>query len=83
MNSNGTVFGWKTIVDMYRRECKRRDSGYARMIPKLHETHILRDSWTKLNVIPAKIMQVRSSKNVYNQSLLCIAYVFTARIGTI
>lgn len=29
------------------------------MVPKLRETHIIiRDSWTKLNVAPAKIMQV-------------------------
>lgn len=54
-------FGWKTIVDLYTRECHRRDSGEARMVPKLREIHILRDSWTKLNVTPAKIMQVSSS----------------------
>ena len=29
------------------------------MVPKLKEIHVLRDSWTKLNVTPAKIMQVR------------------------
>ena len=34
------------------------DNGLARMVPKLRETHIIRDSWTKLNVKPAKIMQV-------------------------
>lgn len=33
-------------------------SGLARAIPRLRETHVLRDSWTKLNVAPAKIMQV-------------------------
>jgi len=59
-------FGWKAIVDMYKRECTRRDSGHARMIPKLREIHIIRDSWTKLNVTPAKIMQVRSHKSYVN-----------------
>ena len=34
-------------------------SGLTRTVPKLRETHIIRDSWTKLNVAPAKIMQVR------------------------
>ena len=57
-DGNGITFGWKTIVDMFARECQRRDRGHARMVPKLLETHILRDSWTKLNVFPAKIMQV-------------------------
>ena len=28
------------------------------MIPKLREAFVLRDSWTKLNVLPAKIIQV-------------------------
>jgi len=54
----GTQFGWQAIVDMYKRECQRRDSGVARMVPRLREIHIIRDSWTKLNVTPAKIMQV-------------------------
>jgi hypothetical protein len=43
---------------MYERECDRMRSGLARTVPKLRETHIIRDSWTKLNVAPAKIMQV-------------------------
>ena len=36
----------------------QRGKGLARMVPKLQETHIVRDSRTKLNVSPAKIMQV-------------------------
>ena len=28
------------------------------MVPKLREIHIIRDPWTKLNVAPAKILQV-------------------------
>ena len=46
------------IQALYARECKRADQGAARMVPRLRECHILRDSWTKLNVSPAKIMQV-------------------------
>ena len=52
------------ILDLYSRECSRRDSGSARMVPKLRESFVLRDSWTKLNVMPAKIMQV-SSRNLF------------------
>lgn len=50
---------------MYARECERTADGLARMIPKLRETHIIRDSWTKLNVAPAKIMQVYIFHVVY------------------
>ena len=54
----GTTFGWMDIYKMWMRECARKKTGHARMVPKLRETHIIRDSWTKLNVAPAKIMQV-------------------------
>ena len=56
---DGEQFGWKAITDLYARECQRRESGEARLVPKLREAFVLRDSWTKLNVLPAKIMQVR------------------------
>lgn len=51
-------FGWTTIVDMYKRDVNRARQQQTRMIPRLKEVHVLRDSWTKLNVSPAKIMQV-------------------------
>ena len=54
----GSIFGWMDIYNMWMRECERRERGHARMVPKLRETHIIRDSWTKLNVSPAMIMQV-------------------------
>ena len=60
--SGGTIggekFGCKAIADLYARECQRRENGEARMVPKLHEAYVLQDSWTKLNVLPAKIVQV-------------------------
>ena len=55
---NGVEFGWQAIVDSWYRECERRGKGCARMVPRLREAYIQRDSWTKLNVAPAKIMQV-------------------------
>ena len=54
----GNQFGWDTIIGMYKWECERRSNGNARMVPKLREIHVLRDSWTKPNFLPAKIMQV-------------------------
>lgn len=54
----GVEFGWQAITDMWYRECERRNRGSARMVPKLREVHVVRDAWTKLNVHPAKILQV-------------------------
>ena len=61
---NGVEFGWKTITDQYKRELIRVSKNQARMVPRLREAYCLRDSWTKLNVLPAKIMQVL--KLIYN-----------------
>ena len=49
------------MQEMFNRECERADKGVAQMVPKLREVHIIRDSWTRLNVAPAKIMQVSTS----------------------
>jgi len=51
-------FGWKAVTDLYARELVRVSKNQARMVPRLREAHCLRDSWTKLNVLPAKMMQV-------------------------
>ena len=53
-----SAFGWEAIIEMYKREVNRARQQQTRMVPRLKEIHILRDSWTKLNVSPAKIMQV-------------------------
>ena len=55
---DGVTFGWHAITALYERECDRIHRGLTRMVPKLKEVHIIRDSWTKLNITPAKIMQV-------------------------
>lgn len=52
------LFGWKFILDLWERDCRRISNGKTRMVPKLMEVHIIRDSWTELNVSPAKMMQV-------------------------
>ncbi|XP_065894808.1 uncharacterized protein [Dysidea avara] len=51
------TFGWEAIDSLYQRELERAKQNLARMVPRLKETHVLRDAWTKLNVHPAKIMQ--------------------------
>ena len=55
---NDIMFGWKSVLKMFERECQRMSKGLTRMVPKLRESHIIQDAWTKLNVTPAKIMQV-------------------------
>lgn len=54
---DGINFGWQTIIDMYKREIERGNCGAARMVPYLRESYVLRDAWTELNVVPAKVMQ--------------------------
>lgn len=54
----GVHFGWKTVQDLYKRELDRIKAGQATRVPKLKESHIQRDSWTRLNVLPSKVMQV-------------------------
>lgn len=54
----GVHFGWKALEDMYRRELARIKANMLVRVPGLKESHIVRDSWTRLNVKPAKIMQV-------------------------
>ena len=49
----GCNFGWSCIEDMYSREISRLRNGQCSRIPKLKASHIRRDSWTRLNVLPS------------------------------
>lgn len=60
LGRKGTVFGWEAIEGMLRREIQRIQSGQLARVPGLKENFVHRDSWTRLNVKPAKIMQVSS-----------------------
>ena len=52
------TFGWQSIIQLYKRDVARAKQQLTRMVPRLKEVHCVRDAWTKLNVSPAKIMQV-------------------------
>ena len=54
----GVEFGWSVIEDMYQREVERKKISQCARIPKLKPNHIYRDAWTRLNVLPSKVMQV-------------------------
>lgn len=55
---SGVCFGWKSLKELYHREIVRMQHGQLTRVPKLKESHIIRDSWTRLNVLPSKVMQV-------------------------
>ena len=58
-NIDSCSFGWSVIEDMYRRDLDRIKNGHCSRVPKMKESYICRDSWTRLNVQPSKIMQVK------------------------
>ena len=74
---NGAKFGWKAIVSLYKRDCERVSKKFTRMVPKMKEAYVIRDAWTKLNVAPAKIMQVRIK---YKYNLPCYLTYFILAI---
>ena len=51
-------FGWQALKDLWRREMARAKAGKMRRVPQLCYRHVYRDCWTRLNVKPAKLMQV-------------------------
>ena len=55
----GIEFGWKVIVDMFAREMDRRKCNDRKLVPRMKESFVIRDSWTNLSVEPSKIMQVQ------------------------
>ena len=52
------AFGWESLEGMLNREIKRKMDNQLPRVPGLKENYIYRDSWTHLNVNPAKTMQV-------------------------
>jgi len=60
---DGTLFGWQTIEKIYSQEMERAKRGQSRKVPGLKYAFVYRDNWMRLNVRPAKIMQVT---NLFN-----------------
>ena len=55
---NDVTFRWSIIVKIYNADLYRARNGISRRVPGLKYSYIVRDNWTRLNVLPAKIMQV-------------------------
>lgn len=55
---DGIQFGWGTIEKIFTEEMQRAERGISRKVPGLKYAYVYRDNWTRLNVRPAKIMQV-------------------------
>ena len=78
---NGVYIGWETIEDL---DLQRAKDGLSRRVPQLKYSHVVRDSWTRLNVLPAKIMQVNKTLPVFlyiiiykvNNNYNCRCYAF-------
>ena len=54
----GTTFGWQPTIDQYHRDQERSAKGLGKRVPGLRYSYVQRDCWTRLNVMPAKIMQL-------------------------
>ena len=48
----------RTVENVFRADLFRAKNGLSRQVPKLKHSYTVRDAWTRLNVSPAKIMQV-------------------------
>ena len=55
---NSHQFGWHTIQKVFAEDLERAENGLSRNFPGLKYAHVYRDNWTRLDVRPAKIMQV-------------------------
>jgi hypothetical protein len=53
-------FGWRAIQSVYQWNLEQAQLGNPLPVPGLKLAYIVRDSWTRLNVRPAKIMQQQS-----------------------
>ena len=65
----GSQFGWKAVQAVYNDEMERAKQNVMRRVPGLKRSHVYRDVWTRLNVAPAKIMQVINDKPHYPFSI--------------
>lgn len=72
-------FGWDTIIHMYQRDVGRAKLQQTRMVPCLKEVHCIRDAWTKLNVLPAKIMQVHTK--LFQLAICKVIFIARSSIG--
>ena len=61
---NGVNFGWQSIVKVYESDLYRAQHCISRRVPGLKYAHMVRDSWTRVSVLPAKIMQVCQCKRL-------------------
>lgn len=70
---SGCSFGWSVIEDLYTREVERIKAGQCSRVPKLKESYVQRDSWTRLNVLPSKVMQVSTCISVCACACTCMS----------
>lgn len=59
LTTDSIQHGWETIEAIHLSDLSRARRGVSRRVPDLKYSYVERDAWTKLNVHPAKIMQVK------------------------
>ena len=70
---DGVEFGWQPIIDQYERDQERAQQNLARRVPGLKYNFCPQGQyWTRLNVLPAKIMQVRTQIIALTNSVLVL-----------
>ena len=70
----GITFGWQAIEAFLHREIQRKRNDQLPRVLGLKENFVYRDSWTRLNVKPAKIMQVC---NVLRKLCFLISFLYS------
>ena len=66
-------FGWQHIIDhQYEQDQERAQQNLSRRVPGLKYNFVHRDNWTRLNVLPAKIIQVRTQIIALTNSVLVL-----------
>ena len=73
----GVHFGWEALESMLKREVNRIRQNQIPRVPGLKESYIYRDPWTRLNVKPAKIMQVHCLHNMCITLALNVCIMFS------
>ena len=72
LSKESVEFGWQPIIDQYERDQERAQQNLARRVPGLRNNFLDRDNWTSQNVLPAKIMQVRTQIIALTNSVLVL-----------
>lgn len=67
-------FVWKTDKTVFAREMEREENGLSCKVPGLKYAFVYWDSWTHLNVQPAKIIDFPVNMNMFGHTTISLGY---------